>query len=205
MKIKADIRNKRIQQISELYNLIIANNETAKEELYKIIKDVTKKNADKIILQTEDYIYDILSQNLSTTLTELKKIYGENFNEKEILNIEDAFYNEDGKTISERIENWIKGILDEEEEKPDKNDILILFYHLCLIVDNETFRIIVFAIKNKILYDYVEILSGEGCDICSEYSDGEAHLEEDIVSPPYHPGCQCIEIAYAKEDIKGDI
>jgi hypothetical protein len=205
MKAKQGIRNERIKQTQELYKLIIVDNENAKEDLYKIIKDVIKDNISEIASEAEDFIYQQLEKNLSTTLGELRKIYGKSFKEKEVLDIKDALYEDDGKNLFQRIEDWINGIIDEDENKPEPNDVLILFYHLCLIMDNETFRTIAYAIKNKVNSDYVEIISGEGCDICSEYADGNVYKEDEMELPPYHPSCQCIPIYYKKDEVLGDI
>jgi hypothetical protein len=204
MKITVDekIREKRIQEIHDLYNLIIADNENAKEELYTLMKKAIEDNKDEAATHTANAIYEILETNLSTTLTELRKIYSKSFNEETILDLQEIFYQEDGKTLEERIENWFNEVL---SDKPTQDEMLILFYHLSMIVDTESFNIISYTMKNKLDTTYVEIVAGEGCDICNEYCNGEVYEEDEIELPPYHPSCTCEPIYYEKEDIIGDI
>lgn len=202
MKISKQIRNKRIVQINNLYNLIIANNEINKEELYKLLKEQIENSIDNASKEITNFIYEVLTKNLSITLSELKKIYSDSFNSDEVIKLQDIFYEEDGQSFEDRIENWFTNIL---SNNPSQKEILILFYHLCLILDTESFKIITYTMKNKLNTSYVEIIAGEGCEICNEHCDGEIHKEEDIELPPYHPSCQCEAIYYKKEDIVGDI
>jgi hypothetical protein len=202
MKVSKKIREKRINDIRKLYNLIIADNQNAKEELYKLLKKEIKDNTNNAAKESINFIEEVLTKNLSTTLSELKKIYSKSFDSKKVLNLQEIFYDADGKTFKERIENWFKEIL---HENPSQDEILILFYHLGLIIDTESFKIISYSMQKKLNTEYVEIIAGEGCDTCNEYCDGEVHLESEIELPPYHPNCLCETIYFEKEDIIEDL
>lgn len=189
MKIKETIRQQRIKDIKNLYKLATADSDNNKESLYNILKETFDE--EKVI----DAFYSFLEKTLSITLTEAKKIY-KSYNREKIINLIDLLYNEDDVTLEKRIHNWFK--------QYDEDNILSLFYHLCLILDTETYRIITQTIKEKANVDYVEVVGGgsENCSgICEDYCDGEVHKEADIELPPYHPGCCCIAIFYEKEDI----
>lgn len=193
MKAKPEIREKRIKEINQLYELIIKDNDNYKEDLYSILKETFSKQ--KVI----DSIYSHLEKILSLTLKEIKKIYKE-YDKEKIIDLTDLLYNEDDKTLDERISQWFK--------KLDEEHLMTLFYHLCLIVDTESFGIISKAIRQKTNAEYVEIIS-DGCDNCSgsceEWADGNVHHEDDIELPPYHPNCCCEAIFYNKDEVIGDL
>lgn len=82
MKVSKKIREKRINDIQKLYNLIIADNQNAKEELYKLLKKEIKNNTNNAAKESINFIEEVLTKNLSTTLSELKKIYSKSFDSK---------------------------------------------------------------------------------------------------------------------------
>ena len=189
MIIDSKVRQKRIKQMRNLYDLIMTDNENDKEFIYKVIKETINDNKEELEKSILNSIYKILENALSITLSEARKMY-KSFNEDTIINLADMLYNKDDKTLEDRVHSWI-----------NENNIMNLFYHICLIIDTETYQLIHQTIKNKVNVDYVEIIGEGGCDICAEYCDGEVYKESEIELPPYHPGCMCEVVYYEKEDI----
>jgi hypothetical protein len=193
MKINSNKRAKRIKEMEFLYSLIVADSEKNKEYIYKIIKETIDNNKEKLEEKLLDAIYENLENVLSITLSETKKMYN-SFNENKPILLEDILYKKDGKTLEERVHHWMK-----------EDNIMDLFFHMCLILDTETFQLIHQVIKNKVNVEYVEIIGEGGCEVCAEYCDGEVYKEDEIELPPYHPGCLCEVIFYEKEDVLKDI
>ena len=189
MVIDPKVRQKRIKQMRNLYDLIMVANENDKEFIYKIIKETINDNKEELEKSILNSIYKILENALSITLSEARRIY-KSFDENTIINLVDMLYNKDDKTLEDRVHSWI-----------NENNVMNLFYHICLIIDTETYQLIHQAIKNKVNVDYVEIVGEGGCDTCAEYCDGEVYKESEIELPPYHPGCMCEVVNYEKEDI----
>ena len=189
MVIDPKVRQKRIKQMRNLYDLIMVANENDKEFIYKIIKETINDNKEELEKSILNSIYKILENALSITLSEARRIY-KSFDENTIINLVDMLYNKDDKTLEDRVHSWI-----------NENNVMNLFYHICLIIDTETYQLIHQAIKNKVNVDYVEIIGEGGCDTCAEYCDGEVYKESEIELPPYHPGCMCEVVCYEKEDI----
>ena len=193
MKAKPEIREKRIKEINQLYELIIKDNDNYKEDLYNILKETFNKQ--KVI----DSIYAHLEKILSLILKEIKKIY-KDYDKEKIIDLVDLLYDEDGKSLDERISQWF--------DKFDEEHLMSLFYHLCLIIDTESFRLVPEVIEEKTDAEYVEIIS-DGCDNCSgsceEWADGNVYHEDDIELPPYHPNCCCEAIFYKEDEVEEDI
>lgn len=195
MKIDPKIKEKRIKEIHDLYELIIEDNDDYKEDLYLILKETL--NDEEVI----NSIYSHLEHIFSLILKEIKKIYSESYDKDKIIDLEDLLYDEDGKSLDERVKQWL-------DKYPDEKHLMTLFYYLCLIIDTESFRLISNIIKEKTRCEYVEVIS-DGCDncngICDEWADGEPHHEDDIELPPYHPNCCCEATFYDKEEVIGDL
>ena len=136
-------------------------------------------------------------------IKDMKKLYSlvmkDNEKNKEniyqIIKIEEFLYQKDNKTLEERIKYWIT----------NTNNVMNLFSHICLILDTETMQVMHQTIKQKTNIVYVEIIGTGGCELCASYYDGELHSEDEIDSPPYHPGCLCEEIMYDEADILQEI
>ena len=191
MIVNSTIKNKRIKEMRNLYDLIVKDNENYKETLYKIIKEtIEETNLEEKITNN---IYDALTNVMSLTLAETRKMY-KSFDESRQIELEYLLYSKDGKTLEQRIHNWI-----------GEKNIMNLFYHLCLILDTETYQVIHQTIKQKVNVDYVEIIGDAECDRCAEYCDGEFYPADGMELPPYHPGCLCEAIMYEKEDVLEDL
>ena len=199
MKVPQKIKEKRTKEIQHIYDIVFNNIDKYNEQIYKIIhlpeeKKLSKKEEKQSI---KNLIWNSLEENIAIILKETKKIYLNSFNDNISLNIKDILYQEDDKLFSERIDEWYKEDLSEER----------LTYQMLLIHNTETLWIIPRVIKAKLNKSkiYIEIIYGGGPDNdinCMEYVDGEAHLENEIELPPYHPNCSCQAVYYEAEDLK---
>ena len=196
MKVPQNIRNKRIEEIQNLYNKVFNNSDKYSEQIYKIIHSSNKTKNEKK-QNIKDLIWKSLEETISIVLKEAKQMYPNAFDENISLNIEDILYQEDKKLFPERIDEWYEQDLSEER----------LTYQMLLIHNTETLWIIPRALKAKLTKSkiYIEIIYGGGPDNdvnCMEYVDGEAHPEDEIELPPYHPNCSCEPVYYETEDLK---
>ena len=193
MVIDPKVRQNRIKQMTHLYELITKDNEKDKEMLYKTLKEGIEKNKNEIEESVINLIYSIIENTLSLTLTEIKKMY-KSYKNDVVIELADMLYHGDDKTLEQRVNSWM-------EEK----NLMNLFYHLCLIIDTETYQLIHQTIREKVNIEYVEIIGDAECDRCAEYCDGEIYPVDEMELPPYHPGCLCEAIMYEKEDVLGDL
>lgn len=189
MVIDPKVRQNRIEQMTHLYELITKDNEEDKEILYKTLKEGIEKNQNEVEESVINLIYSILENTLSLTLTEIKKMY-KSYKNDVVIELADMLYHGDDKTLEQRVNSWM-----------GEENLMNLFYHLCLIVDTETYQLIHQTIKEKVNIEYVEIIGDAECDRCAEYCDGEVYPADEIELPPYHPGCLCEAIMYEKEDV----
>ena len=150
IRIDPAVRQKRMEQMQELYDLALANNDMCKEELYTLIKKITNENKQEIENQAIDYIYTALEQVMVITLQEARKIYKKLKDNKRI-SIEELFYKADEKTLDERVRERIE----------QDWDTLTLLYYLGVILDTETFQIIHQTIKSKVNIDYIVGLTNQ--------------------------------------------
>lgn len=193
MVIDPKVRQNRIKQMTHLYELITKDNEEDKEILYKNLKEGIEKNKNKVEESVINLIYSILENTLFLTLTEIKKMY-KSYKNDVVITLADMLYHGDDKTLEQRVNSWM-----------GEKNLMNLFYHLCLIVDTETYQLIHQTIRKKVNIEYVEIIGDAGCDRCAEYCDGEVYPIDEMELPPYHPGCLCEAIMYEKADILGEL
>lgn len=179
-----------------LINLDFETEELLMKTILKYQKTKTISNED--IKKIEDFIYDILSEVYKITSSELKKIYSQitNF---DVDNILELTFNDDGKTLNQRIELYIQEIPDHYEMNYIKtNDRLeatsLTFNYIKSKIDRiiytESYQIEsqVKKIKKPIKASLLIIEAGCG-DLCQ---GGEYPADEDVDLPPFHPNCQCI-------------
>lgn len=193
MVIDSKVRQNRIKQMTHLYELITKDNEKDKEILYKTLKEGIEKNKNEIEESVVKLIYSILENTLSLTLTEIKKMY-KSYKNDVVIELANILYHGDDKTLEQRVNSWM-----------DEKNLMNLFYHLCLIIDTETYQLIHQTIREKVNIEYVEIIGDAECSRCAEYCDGEIYPADEMELPPYHPGCLCEAIMYEKEDVLGDL
>ena len=196
MKIPKDIKDKRISEISNVYENALNDTQFYNEKIYRIINHKGKIKAQKK-QEVKEEILNSLTDTMTYVLKEIEKLYPNSYDKNAKINLEKLLYNKDGLTLNQRIDNWFK------EEENEQN----LAYHMRLILRTETEQIIPRIIQTKLTRNkiYVEILEGGGeCStgICSEYADGEAYPEDEIELPPYHPDCECQAIFYDIDDLQ---
>ena len=198
MKVKKQIRQKRIQQFNHLYNIITSNLDYYYGLIYKEIKKMTENNKVKTKNRVIELILDSLKETKFLTERELKKIFPKSY-EIQNIEIQNVLYKQDGLTLTERIDKWFNQTKRKEE----------LSYQMTRILDTQTYHIVPIILKEDLKRKndekvYVEIISNEDCNsgICLDYADGEAHLEDDIDLPPYHPNCECQAIYYQSNEIE---
>ena len=189
-------------------------NKKIDSELEAIIKIILSWIANDEKINTEDHQADLIDlfykalENLYSEINiELGKIYKKvaPFNLKDIT---DLTFQEDGKTLDERITKY----LDDLEEKRSENIPIIslknyaqnMFQRLLI---NETNYL-----RNKIMFNKVapratiKVIEGTGAaddELCSEYI-GEYPADEDVPEPPYHTNCECF-LYYVETDDEDDI
>lgn len=161
---------------------------------YQKTKDISNKDLIVVI----DFIYNILSEVYKITSSELKKLYSQ-IKDFDIENILELTFNDDGKTLNQRVESYIKEIPDHYEMNYTKtNDHLkatsLTFSYIKSKIDRiiytESYQIEsqVKKIKKPIRASLLIIEAGCG-DLCQ---GGEYPADEDVDLPPFHPNCQCI-------------
>ena len=185
--ISDSIRSRRKQQMDELYEIIHEYCEEDKKELYKNLKQSYNEQ------KTLNLLYSFLEELLSLNLREIKKIY-KTFDDDKVINLDDLLYHKDGKTLEERVHYWF--------EKFSEDQLMELFFHLCLILDTEGMQLISNVIKEKTKVEYVEISSGS-CGGCEGGIEEISNIE-DVALPPYHPGCGCHAYFYEEYDLDPD-
>ena len=195
MKIPKNIRDKRISEISNMYDNALNDIQIYNEKIYRIINNKQKTKTEKR-QQVKDTILDSLTDTMSYVLKEIETLYPNSYDKNAKIELEKLLYHKDGLTLNQRINNWFK------EEENEQN----LAYHMRLILRTETEQIIPRIIQTKLTRNkvYVEILQGKGeCStgMCAEYADGQAYSEDEIELPPYHPDCGCEAIFYDIDDL----
>ena len=198
MKVKKQLRQKRIKQFHRLYNHTTSNLDYYYSLIYKEIKNMTENNKTEIKQKVINFILDSLEETKFITERQLKKIFPNSIKIKNI-KVQDNLYKQDGLTLADRVDRWFKQTQKKEE----------LSFQMARILDTQTYHIIPIIVKEDFKREkgekvYVEIISTDECHsgICLDYADGEAHLEDDIELPPYHPSCQCQAIYYETSEVE---
>lgn len=149
------------------------------ENISKLIIDSPLANEDKII----NLIYSFLETVYSTIINSLSEIYSQlaDFNVDDIL---DLTYQEDGKTIEDRVHEYLLNHI----------DLISTLYKFYLLLDTESKNIKRAIIDNRVR-PVASILiiecDEEDCHFgCDQYA-GEYPADEPIELPPYHPNCDC--------------
>ena len=149
------------------------------ENISKLIIDSPLANEDKII----NLIYSFLETVYSTIINSLSEIYSQlaDFNIDDIL---DLTYQEDGKTIEDRVHEYLLNHI----------DLISTLYKFDLLLDTESKNIKRAIIDNRVR-PVASILiiecDEEDCHFgCDQYA-GEYPADEPIELPPYHPNCDC--------------
>ena len=197
MKVRKQLRQKRIKQFHLLYSKTISNLDYYYSLIYKEIKNMTETNKEEVKQKVINFILDSLEETKFITERQLKKIFPNSIKIKNI-EIQDNLYTQDGLTLVDRVNRWFKQTQKKEE----------LSSQMARILNTQTYHIVPIIVKEDLKRKdgekiYIEIISNDNCHsgICLDYADGEAHLEDDIELPPYHPSCQCQAIYYETNEI----
>lgn len=183
-----ELRDNYLEQISNIINKAIKNYED---------KDLWEQSYNNII----DLFYEALTETYLQTTIALKEIYNGNISD-EIPDIKDFIYNEDGKTLPERVKQYwdeVKKILKKAPPSYSKKDSIknqtITLYLLNMynrILTNEIINIKAGVKKVKHpnkpvdLVEVIEITDGECC-----HNGGLFLAIDEPDEPPYHIGCLC--------------
>lgn len=149
-----------------------------------------------------DLIYKCLEEIYSNTASKLDILY-KDLKSFEITNLFDLTYQKDGKTIEERVEEYLQEVFQIKNPIDAKQLISFKFYRL---MRTEVSHLETMIKKNKIsISANVMVIEGScNCNgICDQYI-GVYAINENIEYPPYHPNCTCINY-YDQTDNIDDI
>lgn len=149
-----------------------------------------------------DLIYKCLEEIYSNTASKLDILY-KDLKPFEITNLFDLTYQKDGKTIEERVEEYLQEVFQIKNPIDAKQSISFKFYRL---MRTEVSHLEAMIKKNKIsISANVMVIEGScNCNgICDQYI-GVYAIDENIDYPPYHPNCTCINY-YDQTDNIDDI
>lgn len=180
--LKSNLEDKKVEyleQISSIINKAVKNQND---------KELWNNSYDKIV----DIFYNALTETYLLTAITLKNIY-EHISDK-IPNIEDFFYKEDNKTLSDRIKDYWNDGKNLLKKSPDNmQDIalhLLTMYDRILTTEMQNVKTGVKKTKkpldNNNGIEVIYVTDGE----CCEYG-GIYLAEDDPPIPPFHPNCQC--------------
>lgn len=196
------IRPADIRELSE------GNWQIALQYLNKILTEIfaainNKEPYSKELLQTIlDLIYECLEKIYGNTASKLDILY-KDLKPFEINNLFDLTYQEDGKTIDERVKEYLQEIFKIKDPIAAKQSISFKFYRL---MRTEVSHLETIIKKNKISASANVIIIEGSCNcngICDQYI-GTYAIDENISYLPYHPSCTCINY-YDQSDNIDDI
>lgn len=175
------------------------NNILAK--LFSVINNKMPYN-EELLQYILDLIYKCLEKIYSNTASRLDILY-KDLKPFEITNLFDLTYQKDGKTIEERVEEYLQEIFQIKNPIDAKQLISFKFYRL---MRTEVSHLETMIKKNKIsISANIMVIEGScNCNgICDQYI-GVYSIDENIDYPPYHPNCTCINY-YDQTDNIDDI
>jgi hypothetical protein len=145
--------------------------------------------------EINDFFWNYLEEVYSMCVEGFRRIYDIKIDK---INIEDLPYQEDGKTLDERIDYWKGRYAD---------DFVFLRNNLFKVLDTEVNVIYNKILQNKVAKyaDYVEIINDDCCEKCYDtYEDKIFKVKDLKILPPFHPGCDCYAVFYQSEDLDYD-
>ena len=193
-------RKEIIEANEELHQSIINSKIHAKEQLEEMImRFIQAKTLDKKLKYGEEinnFFWEYLEKVYSMCVEGFRKIYNIKIDK---INIKDLPYQEDGKTLDERINFW----------KVRYNDEFVLLRNsLFKVLDTEVNVLYNKILQNKVAKyaDYVEVINGDGCceNCYNTYENKLFAVEELRILPPFHPDCNCYVVFYQSEDLDYD-
>ena len=128
-------------------------------------------------------VYSSLERTYSAIVSSLKDIYS-HLKDFDVQDIKSLTYQDDGKTIEDRVESYLK----------EARGMVSTLYDFDLLLKNES-RIIKRAIIKNRVKPIASILviecEEEDCHFGCDHYAGEYPADEPIELPPYHPNCNC--------------
>lgn len=149
-----------------------------------------------------DLIYKCLEEIYSNTASKLDILY-KDLKPFKVTNLFGLTYQKDGKTIEERVEEYLQEVFQIKNPIDAKQLISFKFYRL---MRTEVSHLETMIKKNKIsISANIMVIEGScNCNgICDQYI-GVYAIDENIDYPPYHPNCTCINY-YDQTDNIDDI
>lgn len=155
----------------------------------KQVKEVSRILIPLLIIE----ILKCLEEIIALTLKTLRKLY--KIDNKNVLNLEDLMYSEDGKTLVERLNSYYL-------EYKGQNAI----YKLTRLIDTESEYVFSGVMEAKIPpdeypYFIVDNLDYEDNDEC-DCPDPGTIFPASAEHPPYHPECECFWEPLTQEEFE---
>ena len=161
------------------------------------------KEIEKLFAEVDDDLLDLIYKSLEKTYSQACKMVSDIYDiTSKSIDIKDLTYDGDGKTLDERVTNYIHELTEyirscyKEKQPVDWEKIKRnLHNRLLLILDTETQTVKIKVTKRKVEAhcEFGEVLPGE----CCPGSGGIFPIDE-LDEPPYHPNCMC-EVIYYEE------
>lgn len=146
-------------------------------------------------------IYEMLEAIYSLILTFIKSVYPEASNQK--LDIKDLTWQEDGKTIEERVKDICGFAYQALLENPKISIRENLIYTTMRLMETESITVFNKSIKKRVskAYPIAQVINLGACeDVCDQYG-GKFIPVEKLKWPPYHPSCRCVVILFTADEI----
>jgi hypothetical protein len=183
-------------QVANVLVTAIRNSKDNPHQLQDIWNDVEK--------DITDLIYKMLEAIYSLILAFIKEVYPEASAKK--LDIKDLTWQEDGKTIEERV----KALCDfAYQALLDNVDISLrdnLIYVAMRIMNTESITVFNKTLKKRVskIYNIAQVINLGACeDVCDHWGDKFIPVAE-LEWPPYHPSCRCVVILFTADEIKNN-
>lgn len=170
-------------------------------ELFSAINNKMPYN-EELLQYILDLIYKCLEKIYSNTASKLDILY-KDLKPFKVTNLFDLTYQKDGKTIEERVEEYLQEVFQIKNPIAAKQLISFKLYRL---MRTEVSHLETMIKKNKISISANVIVIEGSCNcngICDQYI-GVYAIDENIEYPPYHPNCTCINY-YDQTDNIDDI
>lgn len=149
-----------------------------------------------------DLLYEMLEAIYSLILSFIKTVYPAASAIK--LNLKNLTWQEDGKTIEDRIKSLCdfayQALLDKVNVSLREN----LIYTTLRIMETESITVYNKTMKNKVsqAYPIAQVINTGSCEDVCDHWGGRFIPVEDLTWPPYHPSCRCVVILFTADEIK---
>ena len=194
----------KIEKIQERYETQVAN--VIVEALHKS-QSISISELAELWSETEkeieDLLYEMLEAIYSLILSFIQRVYPEARNLKLKLNIKTLTWQEDGKTIEDRVKalcNFAyQALLDRVNVSLREN----LIYTVMRIMETEIITVFNKTLRNRVsgAYPFAQVINTGSCEDVCEHWGGKFIPVEELTWPPYHPSCRCVVILFTADEI----